>query len=351
MGGGRTAVAVAASPLAAPPDPAAFRLDEHGHVLLRPAVHSQTVVRDPLDPQHCTLPINDRAFHYETDLFSGRALVMLRHLPNSPEASAFAGKRRTCFVAVQGRFKRPVRCDALVMGADFQRPLHLPARMFLAGTRLGGWIARQMGGNLQMQLKGPRPYAHSRVITAAQAIHACGAGDKPPELTAEAEDLRLLDPTAADENGNPLCIGRRRAHFNSQGRASRLHFSPDHVYTITFFNHEMHYGAFVAHMPLMGSICAARLLNGGPSMFMLREKLPEEDRGRGGEGKKGGAVLHVEVWHDRVLPLAHAANARDAERAEKEEASAAERRRRAAGGGGGGGGGDGADAVDVDARG
>jgi hypothetical protein len=60
------------------------------------------VVHDPLDPEHCTLPINDRAFHYETDLFSGRALVMLRHLPNSPDG-AFAGKRRTCFVAVQVR--------------------------------------------------------------------------------------------------------------------------------------------------------------------------------------------------------------------------------------------------------
>jgi len=54
------------------------------------------------------------------------------------------------------------------MGADFQSQLKLPPKLFLVGTRLGSWIARRAGGSLALQLRGPRPYAHSRVITAAQ---------------------------------------------------------------------------------------------------------------------------------------------------------------------------------------
>jgi hypothetical protein len=68
----------------------------------------------------------------------------------------------------QGQFKRPVRCDSLIMGADFQQPLRLPPKLWMAGTRLGSWIARRAGGNLSVRLRGPKPFAHSRVITAAQ---------------------------------------------------------------------------------------------------------------------------------------------------------------------------------------
>jgi hypothetical protein len=174
-----------------------------------------------MSSQHRTLPFNDPdcPFEYETELFKGRALVLLKNLPSSPEA-AFEGKRRTCYVVVQvrsapwlgggrgvhaaageipplstpphsphpppthphhhtrtqktpitvkqGQFKRPVRCDALIMGADFQGQLKLPPKLFLVGTRLGNWIARRAGGSTALQLRGPRPYAHSRVITAAQ---------------------------------------------------------------------------------------------------------------------------------------------------------------------------------------
>jgi hypothetical protein len=60
------------------------------------------------------------------------------NLPNTPPG-IFEGKQRTCFVAVQGRFKRPVRGDALIVGADFQEELRLPPKMFLM-VRLGdGW--------------------------------------------------------------------------------------------------------------------------------------------------------------------------------------------------------------------
>lgn len=238
---------VAAPPHAepGPPEPGAFARDLHGPVAVRAAPHVSQALRNALSARHRTVPINDPSHpvEYETDLFEGRALVLLRHLPSSPSAP-FEGKRRTCFVAVQGRFKRPVRCDALVMGADFQRPLRLPPKLFLAGTRLGGWIARRAGGDLQVRLRGARPFAHSRVITAAQAVHAAAPGEAPPGLLEAAEDCRALDPACADDKGAPLCMGRRRAHFNRGGRARTLFFSPDCVYTFTFWNQEMDYSTF-----------------------------------------------------------------------------------------------------------
>jgi hypothetical protein len=36
------------------------------------------------------------------------------------------------------------------------------------GTRIGAWIARRAGGAPSMQLRGARPFAHSRVLAAAQ---------------------------------------------------------------------------------------------------------------------------------------------------------------------------------------
>jgi hypothetical protein len=39
-------------------------------------------------------------------------------------------------------------------------------------------------------------------------------------------------------------MGRRRQHFNRGGRASQVYFQPGHLYTITFYNHELDYSSF-----------------------------------------------------------------------------------------------------------
>jgi hypothetical protein len=67
------------------------------------------VLHNPLSSTHRTVPFNDPScpLEYETDLFKGRVLVLLRHLPSTP-AAPFEGKRRTCYVAVQVRAPRRV---------------------------------------------------------------------------------------------------------------------------------------------------------------------------------------------------------------------------------------------------
>lgn len=66
-------------------------------VLLMPQV-----VSNPVNAEHGTVPFNDpsQPLEYESDLFKGRALVLLRHLPSTPQAP-FTGKRRQCYVVVQ----------------------------------------------------------------------------------------------------------------------------------------------------------------------------------------------------------------------------------------------------------
>jgi hypothetical protein len=75
-----------------------------------------------------------------------------------------------------------------------------------------------------------------------KAVHAARPGEEPTDLTGAPEDVRLLDATCADPGtGAPLCLSRRRAHFGraNGARAAEVWFDPGHVYTITFYNHEV----------------------------------------------------------------------------------------------------------------
>jgi len=131
-----------AAAIVGPPTPEAFIPDLHGPILVRAAPHvlkvggmvqlwsraarcwqrsgcmrwphgpppppppppRKQILRNTLNPAHRTLPFNDPSapIEYETELFKGRALVLLKNLPSTP-GHAFEGKRRTCYVCVQVR--------------------------------------------------------------------------------------------------------------------------------------------------------------------------------------------------------------------------------------------------------
>ena len=125
------------------------------------------VLRYPAAAVHRTVDFNDLSspLEFETDLFVGRALVLVRGLPSTP-AGPFDGRKRRSWMIVQGRFKRAVSCDALVTGVDFARPLRLPGKVLLG--RIVQWVVGKLGGAVHMQLTGRRPHFHAPIISAAQ---------------------------------------------------------------------------------------------------------------------------------------------------------------------------------------
>eukprot|EP00878_Enallax_costatus_P022832 GHUV01024258.1.p1 GENE.GHUV01024258.1~~GHUV01024258.1.p1 ORF type:complete len:145 (+),score=40.68 GHUV01024258.1:755-1189(+) len=75
----------------------------------------------------CTqhLPINTGSMVIDTPTFQGVMEVHFRGLPTTKK-HVFDGKKRCFQVHVQGRFKRSVAADALMIGQEFVRPADNP---------------------------------------------------------------------------------------------------------------------------------------------------------------------------------------------------------------------------------
>lgn len=68
-----------------------------------------------------------RPIRFETDLFTGCAVIWVRGLPSAPPG-LFEKRRRRTSITVQGRFRKPLALDDALSGQEFARPaVHLPA--------------------------------------------------------------------------------------------------------------------------------------------------------------------------------------------------------------------------------
>lgn len=81
--------------------------------------------------------------------------VFLPGLPSTP-AGLFDGRRRRFWIALQGRFKRPVSMAALSVGSQYSRPFSLGAMGFAAGA-IVRWMSALVPGGLEVVLGGPSP--------------------------------------------------------------------------------------------------------------------------------------------------------------------------------------------------
>ncbi|KAF6235946.1 hypothetical protein COO60DRAFT_1709469 [Scenedesmus sp. NREL 46B-D3] len=120
------------------------------------------------------MPFNDttQAVDFETPLFKGKVLVMMRGLANTP-ARLFDGKRRLMWMVVQGRFKQPgVSFDGLCLGSEFCRPLKLPAGTLLSKASM--WLVSKMGSGVQLDTSGSCPHILAPLIAAAQVVNVSG---------------------------------------------------------------------------------------------------------------------------------------------------------------------------------
>ncbi|KAF6260676.1 hypothetical protein COO60DRAFT_877281 [Scenedesmus sp. NREL 46B-D3] len=198
------------------PAAAAFNATD---VLIRSPVAREQAAAPLLSQQHRTMPFNDttQAVDFETPLFKGKVLVMMRGLANTP-ARLFDGKRRLMWMVVQGRFKQPgVSFDGLCLGSEFCRPLKLPAGTLLSKASM--WLVSKMGSGVQLDTSGSCPHILAPLIAAAQVVNVSEPGQEPGMLEAK-EDMTAFDASLVGSwSGKALPGSRRRALFG--GKAAR----------------------------------------------------------------------------------------------------------------------------------
>ena len=72
-----------------------------------------------------------RPIPFESDLFSGSAVLWTKGLPTTPEG-LFQGQKRKSAITIQGRFKQQVPMLNVISGPEFSRPYkNLPAIWFV----------------------------------------------------------------------------------------------------------------------------------------------------------------------------------------------------------------------------
>ncbi|GBF99169.1 hypothetical protein Rsub_11614 [Raphidocelis subcapitata] len=226
------------------------------------------------------------AADFETELFAGRIEVAFR-LPQGlqrPEAEAlFAGRRRLMWVAIQGRFKRPLPLDDASCGSWFARPLRLPGATVLAP--IIQWMASRLGG-MDFCIADPdNPRLAGPLVAAAQLLNVSRRGEEPAPMAAR-EDTRLLLGPAA-QSGAPMTTAQRQRFFKRpENRAGRC-WSPDQVVTMFVFDHAFDYHTYHMNTPLMIRFNMISVLDGQPVEVALHDRA------------SGQFAFRFQVWHRR----------------------------------------------------
>jgi len=77
------------------------------------------------------ISLNERVVDFETAIFKGKMLLSVRGVPTTPAAAKPGGPlacgRRTCHIAVQGSFKRPIAAADVVCGQEFPKAPRCPS--------------------------------------------------------------------------------------------------------------------------------------------------------------------------------------------------------------------------------
>ncbi|KAG2489884.1 hypothetical protein HYH03_011686 [Edaphochlamys debaryana] len=268
----------------------------------------------------------------ECGLFSGEALVLVQGLASTPR-SLFQGRSRRSWVALQGRFKAPVRLDSLVTGQEFSRPFRrLPPAWMVEWGLLG--LARKVSNGAASIGPMSAPSLLMPVIAAASVLNvsepACmlygslippaspfssreswatplalarnfaPAGSRPPLLEAQ-EDVRLFAPhlAAPPPHGSPgpsrpADAPTRKRHFSAARHREGLSYDTRHVWTFHFCQQFVDLSAYRLDFGC-ATYDLARHLDGQPLQFMTKDV------------DSGSYLFQVLAWHQRLLTEAAAA--------------------------------------------
>ena len=258
-------------------------------------------------------------FAFESELFSGVAVVYLRGLPDSP-SRVFDGKARAIQFTVQGRFKKPVPMDDLHFGVRLARPMRkLPTRWLL---QLCTRVVRSLGAPYSMELTDPthpNPRMFAPIALACQTMSCNAPGEEPDVTLGPVEDTARISWLS---RGDAASGGRKKA-VNASERRRRIakiirdakkargrngtgvsddgcvpSYDTENVWTFSFWQAQIDFAKYGVDLGV-GKFDLIPILDGQPLTLQ-------------GTRKDGSEIaFRFEVWHERLLAAAHAHAAPD----------------------------------------
>ena len=232
----------------------------------------------------------------ETNLFKGKIILTLRgnkRLDHGsiPTRSYFEGKNRISACFVQGKFKKEIPFNEVLTGQNFSKKLQNLPSSFLIQMLFG--VLNRISPNMVADVTCPKPYLLTPLIAAAQTVHICKPGQKPPNLSDifsrdlsdnDLEDCSLLFPPSQKK----MTYNKRRKHFNTMKNMDGLSFDTENTYTFGFWQDIFDSTKFMAILPF-GSYDVSKYMNEQPMQVMAKI------------GVKGEYVWCAEMWHRKLF--------------------------------------------------
>jgi hypothetical protein len=146
--------------------------EEERNALLKP-IHIHGI-----DHYHSLIPI-------DTELFSGKMLILIKGLSGIPETQ-FKNKKREFEIIVQGKFKNNTSGNKMYTGQYFEHE-HIKIRYpWLIESIL--YLIRSFIGDIEVESEAETQYIISPMLTSTQRINVSESG-KEPDITG---DLNLI---------------------------------------------------------------------------------------------------------------------------------------------------------------
>lgn len=240
-------------------------------------------------------------FDIETDLFIGKAYLLLADLPDSP-SEYFKKKNRKFQSVVQGRFRQRLPFSSVNTGQIFSKALkNLPPKWVLTAAMA---MMSRIQPALQVRLTGDSPYMLSPLIATSQTVVVSREGMQPSivvDLDPIEEDISLVDASVFGLTGVKASARakKRKAFFSKRANLEKYEFDPALVYTFDFYQHLFNMGTFLADLGF-AKYDVLRVIGQSPVQIMSVAWDPVKD------GSclplKPPYLYNLEVWHERGLP-------------------------------------------------
>jgi len=251
-----------------------------------------------------------RPFHFESELFSGKAVWYFRDVPSTPK-EIFNGKARKVQVCIQGKFKREVKIDDLMFGQYMTRSFaNLPSRWLVS---LALRVCRAFGAKYTMELSSPsddRPFIRAPLILAAQTVCVSRPGEEPDVTGAAIEDTNILKyvPDNLSHSERRSFIAKmirkiRNDNVKKEKTSARGGVDPrkdppvdmpvfdtENVYTFCFWQAQIDFSTYIADLGVT-QFDLANIVDGQPMTANCRTR-------------DGKLAFRFEVWHKNIV--AHA---------------------------------------------
>ena len=245
-------------------------------------------IHKPGNPEASEIP-------FESDLFIGKAYIIIDGLADSPH-SYFKRKNRKFQFVIQGQFKQRTPFCNVYTGQVLDEPVNqLPAK-WLVRTALN--LLSKFQPAIKVNLIGNKPYILSPLAAAAQKIIVSKPGDEPSvskNIYFSTEDMALQ----GDEFENMDRI-RRRAFFSKRSNLANYYYDPELVYTFDLYQHILNLATFRLDLGFI-KYDIIKILGLRPVQIMA-VNWDISDQNNKSEPEKWPYLYNFEVWHRRSIP-------------------------------------------------